>query len=942
MEEKGREATPATHAEQAPPETLTEGSRRRASAPKRKGPAAQSSSSSSTTSKRVAKERNHLHFVPHVHNGPVTRARQSPNKFAAAAAAAALPQNLAEQPPASDAAGAAGPRESQGAGEQLVGVDGVPDPVDEPVVDAEFEAVRSRGSNVHVVPTHAGWFSWEKIHALEERTMTSFFNGRSEKRTSDFYVKIRNSIMEKFHNDPQTEVELKHLSEFEIGDLDARQEVMEFLDHWGLINFHPFPPSTSDTSTSNAEGIAKTPSLSERLYLFETVQPAQHLAPKRVELSAPAMPPRLFPESAMADDLVRPEGPSVEYHCNSCSADCSRKRYHCQKQADFDLCTDCYNDGKFGSGMTPADFILMEPAEVPGTGGGSWTDQETLLLLEALELYKENWNEIAEHVATKTKAQCMLHFVQMPIEDVFLEDNDDRDDRKNDHVLTSKDLSASGASEKIEGKTVENEDNHVTCPAGISKGKDDCKTEPVQGISSSSVATNALKTAFQTVGSLPEAGGILSFAEAGNPVMALASFLVTLVDRDLALTSSRSSLKAMSEDSSGVQLATRHCFTLEDPPEHRKDQHAFESEVAQREEAQVPVINGNEEPQCSIEKDDKTAAPKNNAPSVSPGECAQNHIANKSTDLDASVKEGVPVEESGILSLRGGKNVRRSIKGPRELSLPNEKAAGCNDNSSVALDPNQEGNPKTTKESRELHADEATPSTSKETKAKEFPSPKENDSTLPGEQLPGAVKDSVDVMALVEGSKQSSETSRPVNMSSTEEKGHQNAVDSCSAVVTGEPAVDDVSKSVLSNGEMNCESVKTEDDDDINKIRRAAVTALSAASVNARLLANLEVDQIRQLVSFVIEKQLQKLEIKLALFSDIERVISCVREQLEKARQRLIHERAQIIAARYGLPASSSRSIAPSLPSTKFAMSHSFSGSRPSSLATQKSPIKRQ
>ena len=75
--------------------------------------------------------------------------------------------------------------------------------------------------------------------------------------------------------------------------------------------------------------------------------------------------------------------------------------------------------------MSSLDFILMEPAEVAGVNGGKWTDQETLLLLEALELYKENWNEIAEHVGTKTKAQCILHFVQMPIEDTFVDCDDD-------------------------------------------------------------------------------------------------------------------------------------------------------------------------------------------------------------------------------------------------------------------------------------------------------------------------------------------------------------------------------------------------------------------------------------------------------------------------------------------------------------------------------------
>lgn len=49
--------------------------------------------------------------------------------------------------------------------------------------------------------------------------------------------------------------------------------------------------------------------------------------------------------------------------------------------------------------------------------GESWNNQETLLLLEAMEIYNENWNEIAEHVGTKSKAQCILHFIRLPMEE---------------------------------------------------------------------------------------------------------------------------------------------------------------------------------------------------------------------------------------------------------------------------------------------------------------------------------------------------------------------------------------------------------------------------------------------------------------------------------------------------------------------------------------------
>ena len=58
-----------------------------------------------------------------------------------------------------------------------------------------------------------------------------------------------------------------------------------------------------------------------------------------------------------------------------------------------------------------------------------------------------------------------------------------------------------------------------------------------------------------------------------------------------------------------------------------------------------------------------------------------------------------------------------------------------------------------------------------------------------------------------------------------------------------------------SNDEKNCDSTATNDDHNIDRLKRAAVTALSAAAVKARLLAKQEEDHIRQLVSLVIEKQ---------------------------------------------------------------------------------------
>ena len=51
-----------------------------------------------------------------------------------------------------------------------------------------------------------------------------------------------------------------------------------------------------------------------------------------------------------------------------------------------------------------------------------WTDQETLLLLEALEMYKDDWNRVCEHVGSRTQDECILQFLRLPIEDPYLDD----------------------------------------------------------------------------------------------------------------------------------------------------------------------------------------------------------------------------------------------------------------------------------------------------------------------------------------------------------------------------------------------------------------------------------------------------------------------------------------------------------------------------------------
>ncbi|GMJ06896.1 SWITCH/SUCROSE NONFERMENTING 3D [Hibiscus trionum] len=981
MEEKRRDASnsPAGPSSAEPDSAST---RRRGGALKRKANSLSGSGSSSTTSKRVTREKSNLISHPPVnHYGPLTRARQGApsGNVALGSSSGSDGVKLEEAIAVKQSVKAEDLEELNKASEEWEAL--------EAKIEAEFEAIKSRDRNAHVVPSHCGWFSWTKIHHLEESILSSFFNGKSPNRTPDVYMEIRNWIMKKFHANPSGQIELKDLEDLEVGDLDARQEVLEFLDYWGLINFHPFPPAGSVVPKADGDGMANKDSLLEKLFHFEEIESHPQVF-TRSNLSTPSIPSGYLPESALAEDLMTPEGPSVEYHCNSCSADCSRKRYHCQKQADFDLCTDCFNNRKFGSGMSSSDFILMEPAEAPDLSGGKWTDQETLLLLEALELFKENWNEIADHVATKTKAQCMLHFVQMPIEDVFFNSDDNINTNSketagpaagSDETSVPKDVS-----ETTESKSSPQEDQDKTTPMETSKpeygkevraseemstpetvtdvngGQETSKPEETNMAidgkdTTESCALVALREAFEAIGYNLTSESTLSFADVGNPVIALAGFLARLVGPNIAAASAQSSLKLLSGSCPSIQLATKNCFVLEDPPDDKKEPTCSESVVTDTSNRDAQNVKTSEDK--SLEGDQKSSLsnhgdqntevslPEEKVTSPSPNDLTvdkkeSSNIATNEEDKKANLNESSIINQSKDHQpsvTRVSNNITSQVlpsfreetggkKTAKEPSEPPKAVKEVDMSDSIPVRKNEHCDAAASKPEGDLsepaNAIENLETTSSSlSKAKNEQKPVKpslgRESTEPAEASNGVETASVSPLS------EKSEPHQPVASNSGNENG-----------VTTDKIEEGKNK--------NRDSTDREDNSSINKVKRAAVTALSAAAVKAKLLADQEEDQIRQLTASLIEKQLHKTEAKLAFFNEMEGVVMRVKEQLDRSRQRLFHERSQIIAARLGLPASSARAMPPPNAANRVAMNFANSVARPPmSMKAPRPPMSR-
>ncbi|KAL6885580.1 hypothetical protein ACP4OV_010359 [Aristida adscensionis] len=868
---------------QPPPPPPKAPPRRRGAAGKRKATEAPAAASPSPAPKRQAQERNTSDLPPPPPPPPPPRPSRKPARKPARKSSRKKATRVPVKPP---------PPPPPPRAQEAPAVA----PARRQSVEEEVEAVVSRGAGVHVVPTFAGWFSWKEIHPIEKQALATFFDGKSERRTPEIYLGIRNYIMDKFHFNPQVNLESKDLTELSIGEMDARQEVLEFLAHWGLVNFHPFLPSNEECKLVEENSHADTDekvSLVEKLFHFETVQSYLVPVPNKTNFAPPAQVSSLVSEPTLTDALITAES-SVEYHCNYCSVDCSRKRYHCRTQADFDLCSDCYNEEKFGKGMSQSDFILMESAEVPGSGGTSWTVEETLLLLEALEIFEgAQWDDIAEHVATKTKAQCMLYFLQMPILDSFPDGEDSNETVQNitEQASVENDTfdvpEKMGVKEKPElkestnGKTLERANSNsaetgtrvanknVSAKEGSQISGDDDLIAPsivvasnkssdadptnkntsgdvdVSGEHISNFVIDVLRSAFKAVGHFPEKEDIGSFGEAGNPVMALAALLAGLAEHNDGVTSCYTSLKAISEISPALQLATRHCFILHGPPNDIKDATFSASSASiggEHQKGDDTTPNADGTGNDSLKKEESgLALEQQNASFTSQKE--NQKLANTKGSLDE-----VPQTVAKFNRTTDSENPVAMAESSGE---PDEMRYGCK---SVSYSNNQ--NDITVPGSQEVSAANTGDRTDLERRSEELPTDAQRSQ---GKVEPKKIKQAPSAVSGIQQAKS-------YNTDSTEE----------------------------SNSSKN---IAADDDYYLKRLQRAAGTAISAAAVKAKLLAKEEEEHIQQLAALVIEKQFEKMETKMSFFAEIQNMVLRARGLTEKTRRKLSMDRNALLAS---------------------------------------------
>ncbi|XP_044475602.1 SWI/SNF complex subunit SWI3B-like [Mangifera indica] len=265
--------------------------------------------------------------------------------------------------------------------------------VSPPVVKPEIPPISNADVDVVHITGYSRWFSWDAINECEVKFLPEFFDSRSPSKNPGVYKYYRDSIIMKFRKNPSRKITFTDVRRTLVGDVGSIRRVFDFLETWGLINFlasvKPLKWEDKETKSSSSS----------------------------VEFAA----------------LRRETSKRV---CNGCKSLCTIACFACEKY-DLTLCARCYVRGNYRVGVSSSDFRRVEISEETRT---EWTEKETLLLLEAVLHYGDDWRKVAQHVPGRCERDCIIHFIKLPFGEEFIGQRDSReDDSKTSYMKNSGD-----------------------------------------------------------------------------------------------------------------------------------------------------------------------------------------------------------------------------------------------------------------------------------------------------------------------------------------------------------------------------------------------------------------------------------------------------------------------------------------------------------------------
>ena len=322
-----------------------------------------------------------------------------------------------------------------------------------------------------VIPSFAKGFNMNEVHSIEKKLFPDFFPQETQRKsvykTPQTYRNMRDFMINAYRINPLEYLTITAIRRNVAGDVSSLIRIHQFLEKWGLINYQ-IDPRTKPTivgpqytghfqiTLDTPRGLVPLLPENSDVKLAESLPtPKPDDAEEQEEtLDHKAIPLNLevrrniYASGGNFDPKNAPKN-IIQYFCNICGNESSEIRYHNLKSKSYAnnpnvtmnsasvLCQTCYEQGLFPSNFQAADFLKLTKADEAKPG--IWTEQETLLLLEAIEMFGSydpannsnphmllnsnangQWDKIAEYVGTKSREQCLLKFIRLPIEDQYL------------------------------------------------------------------------------------------------------------------------------------------------------------------------------------------------------------------------------------------------------------------------------------------------------------------------------------------------------------------------------------------------------------------------------------------------------------------------------------------------------------------------------------------
>jgi SWI/SNF related-matrix-associated actin-dependent regulator of chromatin subfamily C len=309
-----------------------------------------------------------------------------------------------------------------------------------------------------IIPSYSTWFSFAAINAVEKRSLPEFFNNRNRSKTPAIYKEYRNFMINTYRLNPSEYLTFTACRRNLAGDVCAIMRVHAFLEQWGLINYQidpetrpanlgppftghfritvdtprglqPLHPGTARPSQPGMPALKNGASASQAPGKPDlTLELRKTIYQTSLKISQPVDAEQASALVSAADGALTQGTEPKAYSCDTCGADCSRTRYQSIRaptrgpnSSGFAVCPSCYLEGRFPSSMYSGDFVRLDEGPFKQAEDNSdWSDLETLRLLEGLEMYDDDWAQISNHVGTRNREQCIAKFLQLPIEDEYL------------------------------------------------------------------------------------------------------------------------------------------------------------------------------------------------------------------------------------------------------------------------------------------------------------------------------------------------------------------------------------------------------------------------------------------------------------------------------------------------------------------------------------------